>query len=82
MPLVVDTRLEFNLLPEETKIVMRDHLSVGSENNLEIACSEFPFEVVSLFSSFTLGSVVWLDIDIWGEFTEFSDPVFQCGCWD
>jgi len=68
--------LELNLLSEKTKIVMRDHLGIGSKNNLEIACSEFTFEVVSLFCPFTLGSVVWLDIDIWGEFTEFSDPIF------
>jgi hypothetical protein len=68
--------LEINLLPEETEIVMRDHLRVGSQNDLEIARSKFPFEVVSLFGSFTLSSVVWLDIDVWGEFTEFSNPVF------
>jgi hypothetical protein len=68
--------LEFNLLPEEAKIVMRDHLSVGSKNDLKIACSKLPLEVVSLFCSFTLGSVVWLDVDVWGEFPEFSNPVF------
>jgi hypothetical protein len=76
VPLVVNTRLEFNLFPEEAEIVMRDHLSVGSKNDLEITCSEFPFKMVSLFGSFTLSSVVWLDVDVWGEFTEVSDPVF------
>jgi len=68
--------LEFNLLPEEAKIVMRDHLRIRSKNDLEITCSEFPFEVVSLFCSFTLSSVVWLNVDVWSEFTEFSNPVF------
>jgi hypothetical protein len=74
--------LEFNLLPEETEIVMRDHLCIRSQNDLEIACSEFPFEVVSLFCSFTLSSVVWFDVDVWGEFTEFSDPVLKSRSWD
>jgi len=74
--------LEFNLLPEEAEIVMRDHLSVGSKNNLEIARSELPFQVVSLFCSFTLSSVVWFDVDVRGEFTEFSDPVLKSRSWD
>ena len=75
MPLVINTRLEFNLLSEEAKIVMRDHLSVRSENDLKIARSKLPFEVVSLFCSFTLSSIIWFDVDVWGEFTEFSNPV-------
>lgn len=81
MTLVVDARLEFNLFPEKAEIILRDHLGIGSEYDLKFTASEFLFEIVSEIRSFALRSVVRVDIDIGGEFTEFSDPVFERGSW-
>lgn len=81
MALVVDTRLEFNLFPEKAEIILRDHLGIGSEYDLKFTASEFLFEIVSEIRSFTLRSVVRVDVDVGGEFTEFSDPVLERGSW-
>lgn len=78
MPFVVDATLKFELLSQKLLILLSESQIICREHYLQFSSTELILELIPLFFTVFLRSVVRLNIDFGGKSLEFTDPVFQC----